>query len=244
MFTQKQIVSRFSVFLLILWLISGFGLRALAKENDPNEQISLSKTPHKGNTDGNLPAGPEYKKDSRGWMGRLFGPILKYTPQEMEVPYTVLPESLEAWKNFKKNLEEKYGTSIGITLDDHHQQILNGPGAREGRNIFWWNVTLKQKLWAWGPPKSPVCRCLRPGSTGPVRRWESLRPGLPPAGSVGRPRPPKEWGHCGWAGVWVVAAHIVHVRPSIQVRFPNAKSGGPVSLLCLKRLPDASFYRP
>ena len=83
-------------------------------------------------------------------MGRLFSPIIKYSPADVEVPYTVLPDSLESWKNFKKHMEEKYGTSIGITLDDHHQQILNGPGARKGRNIFWWNLTIKQKLWEGG----------------------------------------------------------------------------------------------
>jgi len=148
--TQKQITIRFSVFLLMLWLISGFGLQALAREKDPNEQTASSEAIHKENTGGNLSAQPEHKKDSRGWTGRLFSPILKYTPQEMEVPYQLLPESLESWKNFKKNMEEKYGTSIGITLDDHHQQILNGPGARKGRNIFWWNLTLKQKLWEGG----------------------------------------------------------------------------------------------
>jgi hypothetical protein len=150
MFTQKQVLIKISVFLLTLCLISSFGLQVLAKEKIQDEQVGLSEMLCKGNTGGDSSSQLGYKKDSVGWMGRLFSPILKYTPQEMEVPYTVLPESFEAWKNFKKNMEEKYGTNISITLDDHHQQILNGPGARKGRNIFWWNLTLKQKLWEGG----------------------------------------------------------------------------------------------
>ncbi len=81
----------------------------------------------------------------------LFGigrPRIKYSPAEGPVlPYEAVPDWLGSWKDFKKQMEEKYGTSIGIILDDHHQHILSGPGAHEGRNIFWWNVTIKQKLW-------------------------------------------------------------------------------------------------
>jgi hypothetical protein len=80
MFMRKQIVNRFFVLLSVLWLIPVFGLQALAKEQGPNGQISLSEatsgsslclgtrdsgtaiTPqmseglHKVNADSNLPA--------------------------------------------------------------------------------------------------------------------------------------------------------------------------------------------
>ncbi len=93
--------------------------------------------------------GQETKAQSN-FFENLFGlnkPRIKYSPAEGPVlPYEAVPDWFKAWKDFKKQMEEKHGTSIGITLDDHHQQILNGPGAREGRNLFWWNVTIKQKL--------------------------------------------------------------------------------------------------
>lgn len=95
-------------------------------------------------------AGQEIKTQSN-LLERLFGispPRVKYSPVEGPVlPYEAVPNWLQSWKDFKKQMEDKYGTSIGIVLDDHHQQIVNGPGTGEGRNIFWWNVTIKQKLW-------------------------------------------------------------------------------------------------
>jgi len=57
---------------------------------------------------------------------------------------------LESWKAFKKQMQDEHGTSISVLLDDHHQHILNGPGARNGRNIFWWNLTVKQDAWEGG----------------------------------------------------------------------------------------------
>jgi len=77
-----------------------------------------------------------------------FRPQIKYSPaDELPVEINALPHWLQSWKEFKKQMEDRYGTSISILLDDHHQHILNGPGSREGRNIFWWNLTVKQNLW-------------------------------------------------------------------------------------------------
>ena len=77
-----------------------------------------------------------------------FRPRIKFSPiDEPGVEADVLPNWLKSWKDFRKQMEERYGTSINILLDDHHQHILNGPGSRRGRNIFWWNLTVKQKLW-------------------------------------------------------------------------------------------------
>jgi hypothetical protein len=93
-------------------------------------------------------------KTRSGFFEDLLGiprPQIKYSPVEgPEVPYGVLPGWLQSWKDFKKQMEDRHGTSISIILDDHHQQILNGPGDGEGRNIFWWNLTIKQKVWQAG----------------------------------------------------------------------------------------------
>ena len=70
-----------------------------------------------------------------------FKPQVKYSPaDEPSVETESLPYWLQSWKDYKKQMEEKHGTSISILLDDHHQHILNGPGSRKGRNIFWWNL--------------------------------------------------------------------------------------------------------
>lgn len=53
----------------------------------------------------------------------------------------------EAWKQLKKDLESTTGTSFSVSLDDHAQFVLNGPGEDHHRNLFWWNVTVTQKLW-------------------------------------------------------------------------------------------------
>jgi len=113
MFTQKQIVIRLFVFLLMLWLISSFSLRVVAEEKGPSEQISSSEMLHKEDTSGDSSARPESQKDSANWMDFLFGPILKYSPADEVAPYAILPDTLASWKNFKRNMEEKYGTSIG-----------------------------------------------------------------------------------------------------------------------------------
>jgi len=66
----------------------------------------------------------EMSKESTTWLDQIFGTFPKYSPADEEIPYYVLPPWLDSWKNFKKDMEEQYGTSIGIVLDDHHQQIL------------------------------------------------------------------------------------------------------------------------
>lgn len=141
-FMKERAANRLFVFLLVLWLISGLSSRVVAEENDADKQICSSEAFHEENTKS------ESRKGSANWMNRLFGPIIKYSPVDVEeVPYAVLPELLVSWKNFKKYMEEEYGTSIGVLLDDHYQYILNGPRDGNGRNIFWWNLTVKQKLW-------------------------------------------------------------------------------------------------
>ena len=124
----------------MLWLIFGLSLRVVAEEKDQSGQTYSSAAQSES----------ESTKDSANWMDLVFGPILKYTPVDVEVPYTILPDAFESWKDFKKRMEEQYGTSISILLLGHHQHILNGPGARKGRNIFWWNLTVKQRLWEGG----------------------------------------------------------------------------------------------
>ena len=136
MSTQKQAVNQLFVFIPALWLITGFSLQAFAGEENQSKQTRLSTTQSKS----------ELRKDSSDWIDSVFSPIIKYSPMDVVLPYNLLPDTLDSWKSFKKNMEEKYGTSIGITLLDHHQHILNGPGARKGRNIFWWNLTIKQRL--------------------------------------------------------------------------------------------------
>jgi carbohydrate-selective porin OprB len=77
-----------------------------------------------------------------------FRPRIKYSPaDEPAVETEALPHWLQSWKDVKKQMEDRYGTSISILLDDHHQQIIDGPSHRRGRNIFWWNLTVKQNLW-------------------------------------------------------------------------------------------------
>jgi hypothetical protein len=58
-----------------------------------------------------------------------------------------LGDWFEAWKKMKKDLEETTGTSFALTLDNHAQDVLNGPGEGHQRNLFWWNLTVTQKLW-------------------------------------------------------------------------------------------------
>lgn len=52
-----------------------------------------------------------------------------------------------AWQKAKKDLEESTGTSFALTLDNHSQFILSGRGEGHERNLFWWSLTVTQKLW-------------------------------------------------------------------------------------------------
>ena len=137
MSAQKQALTQLFVSMLMLWLIHSFSLQAAAGGSSRYERTSTSVTQPES----------ESEKASCSWIDSILGPIIKYSPMDESVPYTLLPDTLETWKNFKRNMQEKYGTCIGITLDDHHQQILNGPGARRGKNLFWWNLTVKQDIW-------------------------------------------------------------------------------------------------
>jgi carbohydrate-selective porin OprB len=78
-------------------------------------------------------------------------PPVKYSPAEGPIlkPEAV-PSWTDGWRRLKQQLEERYGTSVGLVLDDHHQQVVDGPGQGEGANIFWWNLSVDQKLWEGG----------------------------------------------------------------------------------------------
>lgn len=56
-------------------------------------------------------------------------------------------ETLSAFRPAKRKLEEQYGIGLGITLDNHYHQIIDGDMNRQGRYLFWWNVTLTKELW-------------------------------------------------------------------------------------------------
>ncbi len=53
----------------------------------------------------------------------------------------------KAWQKMKKDLEQTTGTSFSLNLDEHMQCVLNGPGEGNERDLFWWNLTVTQKLW-------------------------------------------------------------------------------------------------
>ncbi len=78
-------------------------------------------------------------------------PPIKYSPAEGEVSSPDgLPQWLGDWKRFKTDLEQRYGTKVGLVLDDHYQHIAQGPGEGEGDNVFWWNLSIDQRLWKGG----------------------------------------------------------------------------------------------
>lgn len=148
---QKYLLTQLSTLALIFGLILGFSSQLRAEQKDPGGQPNLSEPVCRELADYNEPSSlSKSEKGSTKWINNIFKPIIKYSPADVNIPYTLLPDSLQSWKDFKQQMEEKYGTSIGITLDDHHQQILNGPGSREGRNLFWWNLTVQQRLWEGG----------------------------------------------------------------------------------------------
>jgi carbohydrate-selective porin OprB len=122
--------------LMVLTIFSSIdGTRTIAEQRRLNEHADLSELSQEENS----------KSPFGGILGSF--PMPKYSPADPEVPYEIVPPWLDPWKEFKKKMEEEHGTSISIFMDDHHQHILNGPGARKGRNIFWWDLTIKQKLW-------------------------------------------------------------------------------------------------
>jgi hypothetical protein len=103
MFIRKQITGRFFIFLLILGLVFGLGLRALAKERDSNEQTCL------------------------------FGPILKYSPEygfdildirrglegKISIDLSATVQSKHMWHGF--DLYGDHGVflpAVGVTLGD------------------------------------------------------------------------------------------------------------------------------
>jgi len=72
------------------------------------------------------------------------------TPTTIRCPEPgVLPsgEWYETWKQFKKDLEEKAGTSLSLCVIYTSQTIVNGPGEGKDRGVFWWNLNVNQRLW-------------------------------------------------------------------------------------------------
>ncbi|HAU38306.1 MAG TPA: hypothetical protein DCX07_11410 [Phycisphaerales bacterium] len=51
------------------------------------------------------------------------------------------------WKKFKAEMAKMTGTEVCLCADNATQVILNGPGEGHSRNLFWWNMTVTQKLW-------------------------------------------------------------------------------------------------
>ena len=49
-------------------------------------------------------------KGPADWLSGIWKPIIKYTPADIVIPYTLLPDTLDSWKKFKKNMEDKYLT--------------------------------------------------------------------------------------------------------------------------------------
>ena len=54
---------------------------------------------------------------------------------------------LAQWRQTKQRWQELYGTQVSLILTDTHQQITDGPNQGKGRNLFWWDLTLKQSIW-------------------------------------------------------------------------------------------------
>ncbi len=78
-------------------------------------------------------------------------PPVKYSPAEGEIrPPGPLPRWLGTWRQFKEQLEQRHGTKVGLVLDDHYQHIARGPNEGEGDNVFWWNLSVDQRLWQGG----------------------------------------------------------------------------------------------
>lgn len=53
----------------------------------------------------------------------------------------------QAWKDIKKDLKDKTGTDVSVYLDQHVGFVLSGPGKGHERDLFWWQVNVKQRLW-------------------------------------------------------------------------------------------------
>ena len=78
-------------------------------------------------------------------------PPVKYSPAEGPIlPVERIPTALESWRLFKKDLKDRCGTDVGLVLQDQYQHILQGPGEGNGHNLFWWNLTIDQRLWKGG----------------------------------------------------------------------------------------------
>jgi carbohydrate-selective porin OprB len=78
-------------------------------------------------------------------------PPIKYSPAEGHIrPPQDVPSWLGAWRRFKEDMEQWYGTRIGLVLDNRYQHILRGENDGRGHNIFWWNLSIDQPVWEGG----------------------------------------------------------------------------------------------
>lgn len=64
-------------------------------------------------------------------------------------------EKLEGWvgacRGFQKELEDKYGTHVGLVADYTGQLLLNGPRREgKGKSNFYGEITVEQKVWTGG----------------------------------------------------------------------------------------------
>lgn len=101
-----------------------------------------------------------------------------------------------AWKQLKKDIETTTGTTFSLCLDDTQMFVLNGPGEGHERNLFWWNLSVTQKLW---PDAKLVAR---------IRGSSDTRHGNPPHGlyPVVRSKMNLDW---RWAETeWIYLANL------------------------------------
>lgn len=51
------------------------------------------------------------------------------------------------WQKFKRDLEQRIGTSVNLCINYHEQVLVKGPGRDADRGVFWWDLHLAQRLW-------------------------------------------------------------------------------------------------
>ncbi len=55
--------------------------------------------------------------------------------------------TLAEWQQTRKQWQDQYSTQVSLILMDTHQHIVDGPHQGKGRNLFWWDLTVKQPVW-------------------------------------------------------------------------------------------------
>lgn len=151
MFGKKTSIAHGFISVVILWIVFNINFCVAASQKVLNEKDGSCEVLEEYKIQDDSCKVNGSKTEPNNWVDFVCEPVIKYSPVDWEkVPYDAFPKAFDSWAKFKKDMDEKHGTKISILLDDHHQHILNGPGTREGRNIFWWNLTVKQYLWDCG----------------------------------------------------------------------------------------------